>query len=96
MLIGVQVFQPEGTTTITTFLDSTAQGYTSTISASATNSGTVINAYPSAGYVYTTYTEGDQGYTTTITSPAGTSSGTIEIIVAEGLFHPILQIFDDN
>lgn len=89
MLIRVQVFQPLSTTTITTILDSTAQGYTSTISAEATKSGTVIYAYPSASYMYETFTEGDQPYTTTLASPIGTSSGTIEVIVAEGEFRPL-------
>jgi hypothetical protein len=40
-----QVYQPEGTTTYSTFIDSTDSAYTSTISASATNSGTVIGEF---------------------------------------------------
>lgn len=79
MLTVCQYYVPQGTTTYSTFIDSTDAAYTSTVSASASASGTVIVGIPSAGYATTTVTEGDAAYTTTLASPSGTSSGTVQV-----------------
>jgi len=79
MLTLCQYYEPQGTATYSTFIDSTDAAYTSTVSASASSSGTVIYGIPSAGYATTTVTEGETAYTTTLASPSGTSSGTVEV-----------------
>lgn len=84
MLIRTKYYEPQGTTTYSTFIDSTDSAYTSTVSASASSSGTVIVGVPSAGYATTTFTEGDTAYTTTLASPSGTSSGTVQVSVGFG------------
>jgi len=71
----------EGTVYTTTYLPSTATGYTSTINATGYSSGTIIYGVPSAGYQTITTTRGAVSSTTTLASPSGSSSGTVEVFV---------------
>jgi len=71
----------EGTIYTTTYLPSTATGYTSTINATGYSSGTIIYGVPSAGYQTITTTRGAVSSTTTLASPSGSSSGTVEVFV---------------
>jgi len=71
----------EGTVYTTTYLPSTATGYTSTINATGYSSGTIIYGVPSAGYQTITTTRGAVSSTTTLANPSGSSSGTVEVFV---------------
>jgi hypothetical protein len=73
-----QVVQAQGTTTETSWLSAGQTGYTSTVPADGTTSGTVVYASPSAQTVTTTITSGGSAYTTTVANGTQSNAGTIE------------------
>lgn len=64
----------------TTYVASNSPGYTSTVPATGTQAGTIIYAYPSAGYQTLTTTYGPTSTTSTAVYASGTSSGTVYIV----------------
>lgn len=82
----------EGTATSTTWLDQTQSPYTSTVSASGFQNGTVIYGSPSAATQTTTITRGGRAYTTTLVTGNQASAGTVQVSSHTGykLMRPML------
>jgi len=70
---------PQGTETSTTWLAQTESAYTSTVTASGYQNGTVIYGSPSATTQTTTVTRGGMSYTTTLAPGNQATPGTVEV-----------------
>lgn len=80
----IEMISAMGTTTVTSFVPTNSPAYTSTISASGYQSGTIVIGEESAGYTTTTVTSGGSMFTTTLFTATDNQQGTIEYVSALG------------